>query len=404
MPPKVYLDQCTVSNLVRQQMPWHETRAGNALKAGLDRGLIEVWVSPMHVMETFLCAEFDANHRIVDTPQLDLRQSIASVLLHLAEARRMSQSYEFILVEDFMKMLDVLAPGSVNGWGPFNWLQKHNQQIYLGLLGMLASYRTLDRPDAISDLLRSKITSRLLHSRFARSPRDFMDDVVVAAREYRVTREDIWAEFDQRPLSDLTREIEENEAVAVRLDGGTAQRLQRDRDLIARSYGAVEIGECMSSVFSDPLFLMLTFNLAVIRDRWREILGRDVAPPTFLQEAADESLAADHDLLIRTLELLFRAVASERLLLPRLVHKVILGELDLAARAGEVPSGGLGFDSEHAAMLSRVDALVTSDGRFATLARRASVELADAGHRVQVLSGTDELVHFLERLSGGAVI
>ena len=87
-----------------------------------------------------------------------------------------------------------------------------------------------------------------------------MDDVVSAARDYRVTREDIWAEFDQRPLSDLTHEIEQNEAAVVRIDGGTAQRLGRDRELIARSYGAVEIGECMSSVFKDPLFLMLTFN------------------------------------------------------------------------------------------------------------------------------------------------
>ena len=398
MAPKLYLDQCMVSNLANQGCPWQETRGGRSLAAALSRGAVEVWASPMHVLETFLCADFDDNHQIIETPKLDLRQAIAKTLLHLAEARRMSQAYEFILVEHFMQMLDEVSPGSVHGWAPFHWLRKQNQQVYLGLLGLLAAYRNLDRPEAVADLIRSKVTSRLLHSRFARSPRDYFDDVVQAAREYRVTRSDIWAEYDRRPLSDLTREIAENEAAATPLSGSLIQRLQRDRDIVARSYGAVEIGECLNSVFSDPLFLMLTFNTARIRDQWGQIARQDAPPPAFLAEADDERCATDHELVIRTLELLFRAVARERLLLPRIVYKVVLGEIELALRQGEIPSGGLGFDSEHAAMLARVDAFGTVDGRFATLARRASVELAEAGHTVQVLVGTDDLVDYLERL------
>lgn len=397
--PTLYLDQCMISNLANQGRPWHETRGGQALATALRRRTVEVWASPMHVLETFLCADFDAQHRITDTPKLDLRQSIASTLLHLAEAKRMTEAYEFILAEHFMKMLNEFAPGSVRSWEPFERLKLQNKQVYLGLLGLLAAYRNLDRPDAVEEMVRAKVTSQLLHSRFARSPRDYMDDVVAAAREYRLTREDVFAEFDARPLSDLTREIEENKAGVVRLDGGTIQRLQREREMVAKSYGAAEIGECLSAVFSDPLYLLLTFDIARVRDAWGQITGRpDAPPPAFLADADHEIYAVDQNLIVRTLEILFRAVASERLLLPRIVHKVVLGEIELALRQGEIPSGGLGFDCEHAAMLARVDTFGTVDGRFATLAKRAAVEFAGAGHRVQVLVGTDELVRYLEGL------
>ena len=102
---KLYLDQCMISNLANQGARI-EPRGGRALQAALDRGAVEVWVSPMHVLETFLCADFDEHHHITDTPKLDLRQSIASTLLHLAEAKRMADSYEFILAEYFMRMLN----------------------------------------------------------------------------------------------------------------------------------------------------------------------------------------------------------------------------------------------------------------------------------------------------------
>lgn len=398
-PLKMYLDQCMISNLANQGRPWHETRGGRALAGALSRCAIEVWASPTHVLETLLCADFDEHNRVTDTAKLDLRQSIASTILHLIEAKRMAQSYEFILAENFLKMLDEVAPGAVRNWAPFERLRRDNQQLYLGILGLVTSYRSLDRPEAVADMVRSKITSRLLHSRFARSPRDYMDDVVAAAREYRVTRDDIFAEYDCRPLSDLIQEIENNEARTVRLDGGTLQRLQRDRELVAKSYGAVEIGECLGAVFADPLFLLLTFDVAQVRDNWGRITARpDAPPPAFLAEADDAACVADHELVVRTLELLFRAVASERLLLPRLIYKMVLGELELAIRQGEIPSEGLGFDNEHAAMLAHVDVFGTVDGRFATLAQRAAAELANAGHRVQVIVGTDELVHLLDGL------
>jgi len=368
------------------------------LGAALARGVVEVWPSPTQVLETMLCADFDEDQNLVQTPKLDLRVAIASTLIHLAEGRRMAPAYPFVVVEHFMKALDSLAPGCVRTWKVFRLLEKENQRTYLGLLSLLAAYRNLQQPDAVTDVLRTKVTSRLLHSRFARSPRDYLDDVITAAKEFRV-RADIREDYDRRSLSDLLREIEENEAAVVRLDGGLIQRLQRDREMIARSYGAVELGECMSSVFQEPLFLFLTFDLVQIKAQWRRIMERDVQPPAFLADSEDERCFHDDDLLVETLEMLFRILARERLLIPHVVHKVIVGELELAARQGEIPSRGLGFDSEHAAMLTRVNAFATVDGRFATLATRAAADFAEVGqHNVRVLVGADNLIEYLESL------
>jgi hypothetical protein len=388
---KLYLDQCMVSNLATQDVPWHETRGGKALLAAMARGAVEVWASPMHVLEAFLCADFDENQQVTDTPKLDRR--------HLADAKRMSCSYEFILVKHFMRMLEIEAPGSIRSWEFFERLRKENQHIYLGLLGLLAAYRKYDRPDAVSDVLRNKITSQLLHSRFARDPRDFVDSVIDAARNYRVTRDDIFEEFDKRPLSELTDEIAQNTAAAVKLDNQTLQKLQREKDTIARSYGAAELGECLFTVFGDGLYLLLTFDVVHIKNQWAQILGRHgVAPPDWLAEASEEDCTHDISLIGRTKEMIFKAVASEQLLLPRLLYKLVLGELEIAFRAGEIPSGGLGFDSEHAALLSQVEAFATVDARFTNLAHRIAGELAENGHHVQVLGNTDELIRYLEGL------
>lgn len=49
-------------------------------------------------------------------------------------------------------------------------------------------------------------------------------------------------------------------------------------------------------------------------------------------------------------------------------------------------------------MLARVDVFGTVDGQFATLAKRAAAALAEAGHRVELVVGTDEFVRYLEGL------
>ena len=401
MPAKLYFDQCVVSNLAKQAPRWQETRIGKLLVSATAKGTAEVWASPMHVMETFLCADFDERQRVADTPKLDLRLQIARTHLELIEAKRMAPSFEFIVIEHFLRALADLAPGSVYGMDVYDWLRRENQQVYLGLLATLAAYRNLDRPEALHDLLRHKLSTRLLHSRFAKSPGDYLDDLIKAAREFRVTREDIWQDVDRRSLSELQTEIDANLAARPKLDSRLIQRLQRHTQEIADSYGAPEIGECLGSVFQLPLFLLLTFDVSKVREHWPAIVGADRPPPRFLAEANEEQCGTDANLVFRTLEILFKIFCRERLFLPGLLPRLVLGELALAMRQEEIPSEGLGFDCEHATMLTQVDVFVTVDGRFATLLKRAASDVAERmNHPVRVLTCSDELARFLERECG----
>jgi hypothetical protein len=58
---KTYLDQCVLSNLAGDELQaWRNTKMGEVLASGIDRGKAEVWASPTHVLETLLCADYDA--------------------------------------------------------------------------------------------------------------------------------------------------------------------------------------------------------------------------------------------------------------------------------------------------------------------------------------------------------
>src|SRR5439155_18482878 len=108
-----------------------------------------------------------------------------------------------------------------------------------------------------------------------KSPVEYLDDLIKAAREFRVTREDIWQEVDRRSLSDLQTEIDANLAARPKLDSRLIQQLQRHTQEIADSYGAPEIGECLGSVFQLPLFLLLTFDVSKVGEHWPAIVGAD---------------------------------------------------------------------------------------------------------------------------------
>jgi hypothetical protein len=59
---------------------------------------------------------------------------------------------------------------------------------------------------------------------------------------------------------------------------------------------------------------------------------------------------------------------------------------------GEIPTGGLSFDCEHAAMLSTMDIFLTHDTRLLNLAKRAAKFLSEAGGwHVEVVANEKQL-------------
>ena len=273
----------------------------------------------------------------------------------------------------------------------FDMFAENHVRIFLGTLGLLAAYRHFGGAAGLEQMKRAKITSRLLHSRFIRDPAQFVESIVDCARNFRTTTADIWAEFEARPLYDMLAEIEENQAHAVAINNQTKNRLQTEKLNIARAYGAAELGECLVGVFREMCYVLSTFDLGVIKQRWGDIMGNGSPAPDYLGPAG-EPCVEDLGLRIRALQTIFRVFARDRLFVSSLPTAVVLGELEFCLNAEELPSGGLTFDAQHAVNLIRCDVFVTHDVRFANLARRAAGLIAQTGlHTVRIVTDAGEL-------------
>jgi hypothetical protein len=395
---RVYLDQCVVSHLAGDvPQDWRKTPMGAVLSEASAKGAVEVWASPAHVLETLLCAEYDPTGKVIPGEMTTKRARIARTLLELCEGKRMSASYEFLLVGEFIQLLQQLAPSCVRTVGIFERLKRDNQMIYAGGLGLLAALPEIDRPDAAIPLIRCKLSTRLLHSRFARDPEAFVEELVAVSREFRLTDEDLFAEIDALPLSKLKEEIEANLKTPGKLTPKTRVSLEKNRSEIASAYGAVEIGQCLEAVFGDVLLIMLTFDTGELRRQWDGLcktLKVSVSMPKEFAVADPVACETDATLAMAGLGQFFRHVARDALLSPQVAHQVILGQLEICLNAGEIPTGGVGFDAEHAAMLAHVNVFVTSDTQLENLAKRAAkkIEKATGGQwLVEVVSNADQL-------------
>jgi len=379
---RVYLDQCALSNLcVDTAKDWRETKMGQVLDAGMKGGSIEVWASPSNVLETLLCADYDANGKLIPSAKSEKRVRIARTLLEVCEGKRMAASYEFALVGEFMEFLRQLAPNCLQNEDYYERFKLHNQQVFLGIAALMVALPELDRPAAVEQLVRSKVSTQLLHSRFAKDPDAFVDAVVDCAKEFRLTDKNIWEEMDNRSVSDLTAEIEANRSSVKTLSKSAKTTLQKNKTDIALSYGAAEIGQCLDTVFDDMILVMLTFNMAELKASWNlicEKIHKTISMPKSLFEADAEKTATDPMVAAVGLGHFVRHVARGELLSPQVVHQIVLGELEMCLNNGFIPTGGLGFDSEHAAMLTHVHVFVTTDTRLENLAKRASAVISKA--------------------------
>ena len=394
---KVYLDHCVVSSLSNDPLRnWREVGLGTTLSTAIRDQRAEVITSPTEIMEIFLTAKTDLKGNLLDYSKeeqrrLDLRMRAAKNVLEMIEAKRLIEAYEFVVVREFLDNLDRLAPGAVLTRMHFDLFANSHVQIFLGALGLLASYRYFGGVSGLERMKRAKITSQLLHSRFIRDPDQFVAAVVDCASNYRTTTDEIWAEFEVRSLDDMLAEIEQNQANSVPIKNATKQRLQREKCNIARAYGAAELGECLLGVFQEMCYLISTFDLDIIKQRWGDILGNGAPAPDYLGPAG-QKCNATMQMRIKALETIFCAFSRDRLFVSSLPTAVVLGELEFCLNAGKLPSGGLTFDSQHAVNLIRCDVFVTHDKRLANLARRAAKLIQETGkHKVSVATDAGEL-------------
>lgn len=373
---------------------WSQSKLGTTIKGLQDDGVVEVWASPLNVLETMICAQFDEKNRIIDTTQLDKRVRLAQCLVDLTQCQRMLQSYEYQVVSDLLSILTVVAPDVVRTLSLVQSQKEASRRDFIGTLAMLAACRSFDCPLAVDSILRTKLTSQLIQSRFALDPEKFVDSIVTAAQQFRLTDEDIWAELDSRSIAELRAEIAANKSIAVRMTKQGQQKLQQHKDLVATTYTVPEIGQSLASVFAMDHVLLLTLDGRKLRSHWDVIHAPCRIPtPNWLNEVTDDELETDAGLVARTLMLIVRNISRTHFLSGRIPDAVALGELEMCLKKGEVPTAGLCFDCQHVVALTEVDLFMSSDTRLLTLANRAKkIVETETPHRVEVVSDAERLL------------
>lgn len=310
-------------------------------------------------------------------------------------------SYEFLLVGEFLELLRQLAPDCIRTDGIYNRLKKDNQMIFSGALALLAALPTIDRPSATEEIIRSKLTTQLLHSRFAKNPDGFVDELIAVATEFRLTNDNLFKEIDSRTLSSIQEEISSNLKSPGTLSKKSRTLLGDNRSSIASAYGSVEIGQCLDAVFSDIFLVLLTFDTMALRRQWNSLcqtLKVKISMPKKFALADEDSCVSDPMIAVSGLEQFFRHVCRDALMSPQISNQIILSELETTLNNGQVPTGGIGFDAEHAAILSHVDVFATTDTKLEKSTKTAAKKIHKATKgkwNVQVVTNADQLAKSL---------
>jgi hypothetical protein len=224
--------------------------------------------------------------------------------------------------------------------------------------------------------------------------------MIVAVDGLKTSTDDIFKSIDALSLDQIEGEISQLAASACKIAKESLKRLNENRDRIARAYGAFEVGMLMRSICTLPMEIELTFNIPHLVELWPEMqrkLKCDPLPEQ-IRAAQPEKLIADSAIIYEVLRLAIRAAARAGLMTGYLGYQVILRELQQCMNDKVVPTGGLTFDADHAAALTRHHVFVCRDVKLAeslkTLAKKVS-ETTQGQWNAQVVSTPKQLAKVL---------
>jgi hypothetical protein len=369
----VYLDQ-SAYGAMRQSGDWRSSKIGAALLHAQNAGTAQIWAGPTNVIET------------IQASNIQTRKEIASLMLELIEAKRMWWGHEFEVIEDFFLFLERFAPGAIRHRDYFRHYGDVARQTWLGALALTAATGGPHFGPIIDSLRHTKTMNQLIHARFALNPGDWVASMADAAKELKTAASDPLAELERMSTEEMENEIKRLQSSTKRLDKSTLEKLNKNRDTIAKAYGAIEIGAMLGVVFKLPFDLELTLDIPRIVSRWNEIqTATGCEPlPKYIREADESRLCGDSSIAIEVIQLAIRASARRGLLTTSIGVHVILREMQQCMNANELPTGGLAFDADHAVALTRHEVFVTHDERLAgTLKTMAKVIEKTTGGKCQ---------------------
>lgn len=367
-PLNIYLDQSVYGHFLNESpSDWKQSGLAKLLLEAQAAQLAQVWASPTHVLETLQATD------------LSRRSQLAKIILELIEARRMWHGHEFETIKHFMEFLRRCAPDAVR-YPQFLTARVGNaRRIWLGGLALIAATDKLPLEPLIESLARVKATSRLLHARFAVNPSNWVGEMIRTVEEERVTTGDQFTGFNNLTLEEMEAEINALEPQFARLASRDLQRLNRDRDKLARNYGTMEVGQILGSVFTLPMELQFMFDIPHLVERWSVMQTKTGCKtlPKEVVEAGEKALASDPHIAHTVLQHAIYAATKIGLLPETFASEIILRDLQKCINNRKIPTGGLTFDADHAAALSFCDVFVSRDEAMTESAKTIAKRIAN---------------------------
>jgi len=396
-PRNVYLDQSVYSQFLNEsRCDWRDADSAQVLLEAQRDSHAQVWASPTHVLET------------CQTTDLDRRAELASVILHLIEARRMWHGHEIETVHHFAQFLKACAPNFVRYPEFLRDRVRTTRRTWLGALALIAAAKSLPLEPLVASLRKVKATSQLLHARFAVNPRNWVDGMIRTVNEQLTTRGDPFSEFERLTVEEMEVEIAALEPEFEKLQPRDLARLNKERADLAHAYGAIEVGRILDALFTLPCEIELTFDIPHLVECWPSLQAKTGCKPlsSTIVHADMSSLMGDRTLVRTVLQQAIFAVCKVGLIPSTVAFDVILRDLQKCINDRRLPTGGLTFDANHAVSLIWCDIFVTYDQSLGESAKTMAklIEAKTNGtRRIDVVTTPEQLRRALARPANGAL-
>jgi len=333
---------------------WKSTSMGEILLEARESGGGQVWAGPTNVIET------------IQAQDIDLRKRLAGMILDLIEGRRMWCGFEFELLDEYFRFLEMLVPGAVRHRQFFDYYREIGQRIWLGALAMAAATDADWLVPVVEDLRRTKTMNQLIHARFALDPDRWVEGMREASTRLATSEDDPLAALEAMTTEEMRSEIAQLMARTQRLGNAAMQKLNRNRSEVAAVYGAFEIGALLQNVFKLPYDLELTVDVPLLIRSWDDTTQLKREPlPRYIHETPEEQWEGNPQIAKDVLQRTIRVAARMNLPVLGIGFEVILREMQRNMNQRQLPTAGLAFDGDHASAINRHHIFVTFDDGLA---------------------------------------
>lgn len=389
---KIYLDQSVYGHLIDvSPQDWRKGEIATLLLDSWRSKTAEVWATSTNIIET------------AQTGDSRRKQLLAQIILDLIDGRRIATGPDFVNLWDFLELMEAVAPGFLRRPEFVRHHEEISKERWLCALALLAAKPDLPAYGFLESMKKAKAISRLLHARFAQNPGEWVEKMIAMVAAGSFTKRDPLVEFENRTSHDLDEETAQLEVTSCRLTKKDLARLNKVRMDLAQRYGGIEIGPIISSVFTLPMELELTFDIVPLVRKWSFLRKRTGCEPLpdLIAKADPMELVTNSEYIHDVLQRAILAATNIGLVSTTLRFQTILLEMQKCINDRELPTGGLTFDADHAVSLMWCDIFVTRDEKLAAALKTLAefvLERSRAQRVIHIVGNAKQLAKALQKI------